>query len=153
MSQLSRRRHSRPDYVGHENRVLELNELTDRTKKAGERQWILDQGEVVVVSNRRMFERDETRFFVGRTIVCEGPLLKAEGFTFVKDLSNGHIIRKEEKRIKVLSLNSPGHIVYQLPSDVDVANVNIESGNGDAYMVDGSKKLLNLTERTHCGQF
>lgn len=114
---------------------------------------ILDSGEVVVVSNRRMFERDETRFFVGRTIACEGALLKAEGFTFVKDLSNGHIIKKEEKRIKVLSLDSPGHIVYQLPSETDVDNVDIESGNGDAYMVDGKRRLLNLSERTHCGRF
>lgn len=114
---------------------------------------ILENGEVVVVSNRRLFERDETRFFVGRTIACEGALFKAEGFTFVRDLSNGHIIKKAEKRIKVLSLDSPGHIVYQLPSDINVDNIDIESGNGDAYMVDGKRRLLNLSERTHCGHF
>ena len=114
---------------------------------------ILESGDVVLVSNRRMFERDETRFFVGRTVACDGPLFKAEGFTFVRDLSNGHIIKKEEKRIKLISLDSPGHIVYQLPGDINVDNVDIESGNGDAYMVDGSKRLLNLSERSHCGHF
>jgi len=112
---------------------------------------ILENGDVVLVSNRRMFERDEMRFFVGRTIACEGPLFKAEGFTFVRDLSNGHIIKKEEKRIKVLSLDSPGQIVYQLPSEIDLENVDIESGNGDAFIVDGAKRLLNLCERAHCG--
>ena len=114
---------------------------------------ILDTGDVVLVSNRRMFERDETRFFIGRTLTCEGPLVKAEGFSFVRDLSNGHIIKKEEKRTKVLSLDSPGHIVYQLSGDIDVDKVDIESGNGDAYMVDGSRRLLNLSERTHGGHF
>ncbi len=114
---------------------------------------ILETGDVVLVSHRRMFERDEVRFFLGQTVACEGPLLKAEGYTFVRDLSNGHIIKKEEKRKKVLSLDSPGHIVYQLPSDIDVDKVDIESGNGDAYMVDGSRKILNLSERTHCGHF
>ena len=114
---------------------------------------ILENGDVVLVSNRRMFERDESRYFLGRTVACDGPLLKAEGFTFVRDLSNGHIIKKEEKRLKVLSLDSAGHIVYQLPADIDVDNVDIESGNGDAYMVDGKRRLLNLSERTHGGHF
>ncbi len=99
------------------------------------------------------FERDETRFFVGRTVASEGHLLKAEGYSFVRDLSNGRIIKKEENRIKLISLDSPGYIVYQLPNDVDVAGVDIESGNGDAYLVDGSRRLLNLSERTHGGHF
>ncbi len=114
---------------------------------------ILNSGDVVLVSHRRMFERDEVRFFLGRTVVCEGPLLKAEGFSFVRDLSNGHIIKKDEKRLKLLSLDSPGHIVYQLPGDIDVDKVDIESGNGDAFMVEGDRKILNLSERTHCGRF
>ena len=53
----------------------------------------------------------------------------------------------------MLSLDSPGHIVYQLPADINVDNVDIESGNGDAFMVDGKKRILNLSERTHCGRF
>ena len=114
---------------------------------------ILDRGDVLIVSNRRLFERDETRFFVGRTVACEGPLVKAEGFSFVRDLSNGHVIRKQEKRVKVLSLDSPGYIVYQLAGDIDIDNIDIESGNGDAYLIDGAKRLLNLTERTHGGHF
>jgi hypothetical protein len=113
---------------------------------------ILENGDVLLISNRRLFERDETRFFVGKIIACEGPLVKAEGFTFVRDLSNGHVTRKEEKRIKVLSLQSPGYIVYQLSSDIDVDQLDIESSSDDAYLVDGFQRILNLTERTHCGQ-
>lgn len=114
---------------------------------------LIDQGDIILVSHRRMFERDESRFFLGRTIASEGPLLKAEGYSFVRDLSNGMIIKKQEKRIKLVSLDSPGHIVYQLPGGIDVDAVGIESGNGDAYMVEGKKRLLNLSERSHCGHF
>lgn len=114
---------------------------------------IFETGDVVLVSHRRMFEKDEPRYFVGRLLTCEGPIIKIEGFTFVRDLSNGHIIKKDEKRIKVLSLDSPGHIVYELPRDVHVYNMDILSGNGDALLVDRSREIMNLSERTHCGHF
>jgi hypothetical protein len=114
---------------------------------------ILENGDVVLVSTRRMFERDETRFFLGRTLASDGPLVKIEGFTFVRDLSNGHIVKKAEKRVKILSLSSSGYIVYQLPNVVDLEAVAIESCNGDAFLVDGSRRLLNLAERTHSGHF
>jgi hypothetical protein len=114
---------------------------------------ILAQGDYVLVSHRRMFERDEARYFVGRTLVCEGTLLKVEGFTFVRDLSSGQFVKKDEKRIKIVSLDSPGHIVYQLPANIDIERVDIEDGHGDALLVDGSRHIMNLSEHTHCGHF
>ena len=114
---------------------------------------ILESGDTVLISHRRLFDGDEARFFVGRTIVCEGPLLKAEGYSFVRDLSNGHIIKKQEKRTKVLSLASPGQIVYQLPGNIDVASVDIVNRNSEAVLVAGADQIMNLSERTHCGQF
>ena len=114
---------------------------------------ILETGDVVLVSHRRMFERDEPRYFLGRTSACEGPLVKVEGFTFVRDLSSGHIVKKEERRIKVFSIASPGHIVYQLPDTIDIEAVHIVDGNGEAILVDGLHHVMNLSERTHCGHF
>lgn len=114
---------------------------------------ILECGDVVLLSNRRMFQSDEARHFLGRVIACEGDLIKAEGYTFVRDLGNGHVVRKPEKRIKVLSLASAGYIIYQLASDIDVDRADIESGNGDAILVDRNQRVLNLSERTHCGHF
>jgi len=114
---------------------------------------ILETGDVVLVSSRRLFEREESRFFLGRTVASEGSLLKIEGFTFVRDLSNGQIVKKEEKRVKVISLDCSGYIVYQLPGDITLDKVDIESGNGDAFLVEGKRRLLNLSERTHCGHF
>ena len=80
---------------------------------------ILESGDVVFVSHRRLFEGDEARFFVGRTLICEGSLVKVEGYSFVRDLSNGHVVKKQEKRTKVLCLATAGQIVYELPRDIE----------------------------------
>ena len=114
---------------------------------------LIDLGDSVLVSHRRMFERDEIRFFVGRTIACEGSLLKAEGYSFVRDLASGYIVKKSEKRTKILSLASAGYIVYQLDKGINIDNVDIDSGDGDAILVDGSRKIMNLSERSHSGRF
>ena len=114
---------------------------------------ILDHGDIVLLSNRRMFQHDEARYFLGRIIACERELLKVEGFSFVRDLGSGHVIRKPEKRVKVLSLASAGYIVYQLDSDIDVDHADIESGNGDAVLIAGNHPILNLSERAQCGHF
>ena len=114
---------------------------------------ILGNDSIVFISHRRMFEGDESRFFLGRVIACDGTLLKVQGFTFVRDLSNGHVVKKEETRVKILSLDSPGFIVYQLPSDVSIESATIQCSDGDAILFDGPRVLMNLSERTHCGHF
>lgn len=113
---------------------------------------ILEFGDKVLLSNRRMFPNDEARYFLGSTVACEGPLLKIEGYSFVRDLTNGHVLRKEEKRTKILSLSSPGYIVYQLPEEVDVEAAEIENIGGEIVLIDGMRHVMNLSERVHCGQ-
>lgn len=114
---------------------------------------ILNAGDIVLVSHRRIFERDEARYFLGRTVACEGDLLKLDGFTFARDLANGHMVKKNEWRTKLLSLTSPGYIVYQLPNDVDIEQAYIHNRNGETVLVDGARELMNLSERTHSGRF
>ena len=116
---------------------------------------LLNQNDVVLISHRRMFQQDEPRFFLGRVIACDGPLIKLGGYSFVKDATAGKIVRKDEERIKVLSLASCGYIVYQLPQGVDIQRVTITSGTeyGEAFLMDGTTEIMNLTERVHSGHF
>lgn len=113
---------------------------------------ILDVGSTILVSHRRMFENDECRYFLGRVLAGEGPLVKLEGFSFVRDVSNGQYVKKHEKRVKVISLASPGHIVYELLS-ADIESAEIRSEEGDVVLVNGAEQIMNLSERTHCGHF
>ena len=112
---------------------------------------LLEIGDIVLVSHRRMFQHDEARFFVGRTVASDRELIKLEGFSFVRDLSSGHVIRKDEKRVKLLSLASPGYIFYQLPDVKDVTKVHVKDQAGDVTLMDGTRELMNLSERSHCG--
>lgn len=113
----------------------------------------MNPGDVVLLSHRRIFQNDEPRYFLGRVLESEGPLLKVTGFTFVRDVSNGSIVKKDEVRTKVLSLASPGYIVYQLPQDVDVDHADFRNYEGEAVLMDGERELMNLSEHTHCGHF
>ncbi|MEZ6063314.1 MAG: hypothetical protein R3C19_23450 [Planctomycetaceae bacterium] len=114
---------------------------------------ILQEGNILLVSHRRMFQQDESRFFLGRVVACEGSLVKLQGFSFARDLATGHVMRKDEERTKVLCLSSPGFIVYQLPDDVSPDEAQFRSGHGEAILVDGDRRLMNLSERTHSGHF
>lgn len=114
---------------------------------------ILSQGDVVLVSHRRLFPQDEVRFFLGRLLAQEGALMRIEGYSIVRDLSNGTFLRKDEKRTKILSLNSPGFIVYQLDSGISVDEARIINREGDVLLAQGTRELMNLSERSHCGHF
>ncbi len=114
---------------------------------------MLDSGDTILVSHRRLFDGDEPRFFIGRTIACEGPLFKAEGYSFVRDLATGHIVKKPEKRIKLMSIASPGQMVYQLPNDIDMDSIDVVSRNADAMLVAGPRIIMNLSEHTRGGHF
>ena len=52
-----------------------------------------------------------------------------------------------------MSFDSPGFIFYQYTNHISVDHVDIENGNGEAFLVQGGQRLLNLSERTHCGHF
>lgn len=112
---------------------------------------LLESGDVILVSHRRVFQHDEARFFVGKTIACDRELVKLEGYSFVRDLASGHVIRKNEPRVKLLSLASPGYIFYQLQHVSDISQVNVKDEAGDITLMDGTKPLMNLAERSHCG--
>ncbi len=114
---------------------------------------LLETGDTVLVSHRRLFDGDEPRFFVGQILACDGPLFKAEGYSFVRDLSTGHIVKKPEKRTKLISLSAPGQIVYQLPGGIDMDLLDVVSRSNDTILVAGPRQIMNLSEHTHCGRF
>ncbi len=112
---------------------------------------LLDVGDTVLVAHRRMFQHDESRFFVGKMIGSDHELLKLEGYTFVRDLSSGKVIRKDELRVKLLSLAAPGYIFYQIMGDVNIENLAIACNSGEEVLTDGKRDLMNLAERSHSG--
>lgn len=112
---------------------------------------LLEPGDTVLVSHRRMFQHDEARFFVGTLVAADHELLKLVGYTFVRDLSSDRVIRKDEQRTKLLSLASSGYFFYQIPGQHDVSEIYVHNESGETTLRIGTETLMNLAERSHSG--
>jgi hypothetical protein len=112
---------------------------------------ILKEGDKLLVAHRRLFEKDEARFFVGQIDAYDSGIVKATGHTFVRDILSGQMIEKAEKRTKIFSLISGTLIVYQLPDNTALDYVQFLWDEGRLTMTDGGELVMNLAESPHLG--
>ena len=112
---------------------------------------LLAPGNKILISHRRLFDKDEPRYFVGEVVAYDTHLVKVTGYSFVRDLGSGRVIRKEDRRTKLVSLTSGTFLVYQLPDEVRLENTTFESCEGDLTLTDGSELQMNMAELPHCG--
>lgn len=113
---------------------------------------LLNEGDTVFVAHRRLFEKDEVRFFVGRVDAYEAGIVKVTGRSYVRDVMRGQMIEKEEQRTKILSLSSGTLLVYQLPQAVVLDALQFVDNEGRISLTDGRDFTMNLAEHTHGGR-
>ncbi len=113
---------------------------------------MLQAGNKLLISHRRLFKEDEPRFFVGEVLDYDTGLVKIRGLTFVWDITGGKFIKKDQFQIKFVSLMSGTVFAYQLPDETNVANVRFESQMGTMKMVDGSGLDMDMAQWPHQGQ-
>ena len=113
---------------------------------------LLNEGDKILVSHRRLFEKDSVRFFIGRVEAYEAGLVKATGHSYVRDPLWGQVIEKAEQRTKLLSLSSGTLIVYQLPKALNLDALKFVATESRVCLTDGKDFTMNLTEATHEGQ-
>jgi hypothetical protein len=113
---------------------------------------LLRGGEKILVAHRRLFEKDEVRFFVGRVDAYEAGVVKSTGHTYVRDAAGGRVIEKAEERTKILSLASGTLLVYQLPDDVALEALKFVAAEGRVTLTDGKEFMMNLAEHTRDGR-
>ena len=103
----------------------------------------------VLVVHRRLFEKDQSRYFVGRVEGYEYGVAKISGRTWSRD-QYGRLMRKDDERTKIVSLSSGTLLVYQLPFDCDLEQITIEAdAAGHIALSDGAKFAMDLTETPH----
>jgi hypothetical protein len=112
---------------------------------------LLNEGDKILVTHRRLFDKDETRYFVGRVDACEAGIVKVTGHSFVRDVVEGRVIGKTDERTKIFSLSSGTLIVYQLPDAVALDKLTFDGREGQLALTDGKGFVLNLAERPHQG--
>ena len=113
---------------------------------------MLQPGNKLFISHRRIFDRDQPRYFLGSVLAYENGIVKVSGHSFVRDMATGNMIRKEDLRTKILSLTSGFFIVYELPETTDIHAAKLESDGGNLVLSDETGLLLNLAENARQGK-
>ena len=112
---------------------------------------LLNEGDKILVAHRRLFEKDEIRFFVGRVDAYEAGVVRVTGHSHVRDAVGGRLIEKDDERTKILSLASGTLIVYLLPDRVALDLLKFVATDGRLVLSDGKGFTMNLTESSHGG--
>jgi hypothetical protein len=113
---------------------------------------ILKQGDMLLIVHRRLYDKDEARFFVGHVEDYESGIVKLRGHSYVRDTISGLMIEKSDVRTRILSLSSGTLLVYQLPDALDIDDVKFEILDNLLSLTDGKEFKMNLAEHPHSGQ-
>ncbi len=110
---------------------------------------ILNQGDKLLVVNRRLYREDDPRFFTGVVQEFDEGVAKVTGYSFVRDMLRGSIERKTDKRTKLFSITSGTLLVYLMPADVDIESLHFVAAESTLHLADGGDFEMNLSEWTH----
>jgi len=110
---------------------------------------LLPEGTKILAVHRRLFERDDGRFFLGSVEGFESGIALVTGYTFVRDMLSGEMKRKDDPRTKLISISSGTVLVYKLPDDVDLDQVKFIAHESELYLTDEGSLRMNLSEWTH----
>jgi hypothetical protein len=113
---------------------------------------LLRKGDKILVAHRRLFERDDVRFFVGQVDDYEDGIVKAKGHSYVRDVMGGLMIGKAEERTKILALSSGTFLVYQLPDALALDDLKFVFLDGLLSLTDGKEFTMDLAEHSHAGR-
>jgi hypothetical protein len=109
---------------------------------------VLKEGDKLLVAHRRLFERDELRYFSGTVADYEAGIVKLVGWTYIKDVTTGKIVRKEDARTKIYSLASGTILVYQLPETTNLEALEFVGDAAHVLLRDDDQGLrMDVSER------
>ena len=113
---------------------------------------LLNKGDTILVANRRLFETDESRFFIGSVDEYEAGIVKATGRSYVRDVMSGRMIEKADKRTKILSLSSGTFLIYQIPGAPSPDAMKFTEEEGRLSLTNEKGFRMDLTERSRYGR-
>ena len=110
---------------------------------------IIAKGDRILACHRRLFEKDEPRFFVGEVLASNDDVIKVSGFSFSRDLNTGHIVVKQEQHTKIIPEVAGTYLLYQLPDDISIEQLHFVQGKGQLVLADEAGFRMDLTEHGH----
>lgn len=106
----------------------------------------LDPGEKVHVIERRLFEGDVRRHFVGEVRGVETAAMRVRGFVFVHDTTSSTWVRGSEPRTRIIPIGASGFVINVVPRDTNIDEVRYEEIEGRLTVTDGASFRLDINE-------
>ncbi|MBX3731895.1 MAG: hypothetical protein KF791_04795 [Verrucomicrobiae bacterium] len=107
---------------------------------------ILQPGEKIHLIQRRNFEHEPHRHFVGEVEAYENGLIRATGWVFAVDQMTFQFVRRPEPRTRIVSASSGEVLINVIPPAVDLSRVTYQHEAGGLRVSDGSAWHLDISE-------
>ena len=102
--------------------------------------------EVVHVIERRGFDSDLRRHFIGTVERVETGAIRAVGYTFIFDSHTDTYVRSREKRTRILPTGSSGFIINVAPLGTKVEEARYVDSDGHLTVTDHRNFSLSVNE-------
>ena len=107
---------------------------------------MIEPGTPIHVAERRHFDGDLRRHFVGEVLTMGANALTAGGWGFVYDVNRDRWERLPDRRARVVSLIDSRLLIRLLPTDVDVDEIHYTVEKGRHVVTDGRSFSLDVNE-------
>lgn len=109
---------------------------------------LLHRGDKVFIVERRLFEQDLRRHFVGEVAACTDVGFRAKGYPFFYHPAAQNYVRKPKPRTRVFAFD--GHIIINvLPRDCDVESVNYLATESGTTLTDRKSFEMDVSDPDH----
>lgn len=99
----------------------------------------------ILVVDRKLFRDDVTNMFVGVVEEYEEGFVRVRGYAYHIHPYEMGMERRVEQRVRLVALNS-GDIVYVLPRELDVGQIQIRRSPKSLLLTDGGNFTMDLTD-------
>jgi hypothetical protein len=111
---------------------------------------LVEAGEKLHIIERRYFETDLRRHFVGEVISSMDTMIRIVGYVWIYNPSKGEFVRKPEKRERIFNLTGDNRLTINIiPKNVDIDQVTYKNIPERGLVVtDGKDFELDVSEFT-----
>ena len=106
----------------------------------------LEPGDKVHVIERRLFESDVRRHFVGEVQGIDVMAMRVRGFVFVYDSTASTWVRGSESRTRIIPIGSSGFVINVVSRDTHIDDVRYEEIDGRLTVTDSRAFRLDINE-------
>ncbi|HZL99885.1 MAG TPA: hypothetical protein VFD43_06500 [Planctomycetota bacterium] len=109
---------------------------------------LLDEGDKVLATMRRLYESEYPRFFLGVVEAASETAARILGAVHVWDPYRNAVVPREGRRRKLIAFASSNYILHMLDRELDLESVRFSADtNGRIWVLDGDKPFMELAER------